>query len=176
MPQTKPQSIVFTAITAWLMVYFMTLYNTVLASGSFTNSTFLTALQSMWLEFVIIFLCAFFISSHAANFLTGRIIHPGYPVLARILFTQTFTVVCQVALASILGVWHSGGLNAQFIPNYLTVYCKNFVMALPLQLLLVGPVARWIFRLIYQKPNPLLLAQDSSKARTDRDAPAVEAV
>lgn len=178
MPRTKPQSIVFTAITAWLMVYFMTLYNTVLASGSFTNATFLSALQSMWVEFIIIFLCAFFLSSHAANFLTSRIIHPGYPVLARILFTQTFTVVCQVALASILGVWHAGGFNAQFIPNYLSVYCKNFVMALPLQLLLVGPVARWIFRLIYRVPNPLLQASQESAgrgARGDTRQPVPEA-
>ena len=39
MPKTKGESIFFTAITAWMMVYIMTLYNTVLATGSFTNST-----------------------------------------------------------------------------------------------------------------------------------------
>ena len=37
MPKTKPESVVFTMITAWLMVYIMTLYNHVLATGSFTN-------------------------------------------------------------------------------------------------------------------------------------------
>ena len=31
MPKTKFQSVIFTAITAWMMVYIMTLYNTVLA-------------------------------------------------------------------------------------------------------------------------------------------------
>lgn len=31
MPKTKPQSLFFTAITAFIMVYGMTLYNTVLA-------------------------------------------------------------------------------------------------------------------------------------------------
>lgn len=62
MPETKFQSIVFTAITAWIMVYIMTLYNIVLAMGSFTNATFLMALKGMWVEFIIIFLCAFFIS------------------------------------------------------------------------------------------------------------------
>ncbi|MDD6858204.1 MAG: hypothetical protein PUD71_07495 [Lachnospiraceae bacterium] len=34
MPKTRGESIFFTAITAWMMVYVMTLYNTVLAMGS----------------------------------------------------------------------------------------------------------------------------------------------
>lgn len=55
MPKTKFEAIVFTAITAWMMVYVMTLYNTVLATSSFTNSTFLIVLKSMWIEFVIVF-------------------------------------------------------------------------------------------------------------------------
>lgn len=55
MPKTKFEAIVFTAITAWMIVYVMTLYNTVLATSSFTNSTFLIVLKSMWIEFVIVF-------------------------------------------------------------------------------------------------------------------------
>ena len=67
MPKTKMQTIFFTAVTAWFMVYIMTLYNTVLATNQFTNSTFLTALNNMWIEFVIIFLCAYFISGRIAK-------------------------------------------------------------------------------------------------------------
>lgn len=50
MPKTKGESIFFTAITAWMMVYVMTLYNTVIAMGSFTNAAFLIALKEMWIE------------------------------------------------------------------------------------------------------------------------------
>ena len=61
MPRTKFEAIVFTAITAWMVVYVMTLYNTVLATSSFTNSTFLIVLKSMWIEFVIVFfMCLFY--------------------------------------------------------------------------------------------------------------------
>lgn len=61
MLKTKFEAIVFTAITAWMMVYVMTLYNTVLATSSFTNSTFLIVLKSMWIEFVIVFfMCLFY--------------------------------------------------------------------------------------------------------------------
>lgn len=88
MPKTKLESIVFTAITAWMMVYLMTCYNIVLASGTFVNATFLTALKTMWMEFILIFLCAYFLSSHVAKYFAFQ---------------------------------------------------RNFIMALPLQLFLVGP-------------------------------------
>lgn len=104
MPRTTGESIFFTAITAWMMVYVMTLYNTVLAMGSF------------------------------------------------IIFTiQTFTVIWQVAFASILGVYHGYGFTGNFIPDYLMTYCRNFVMAFPLQLIIVGPLARMIFRQLFIK-------------------------
>lgn len=50
MPRTRFQSFVFTLITAWMMVYVMTLYNIVLASGTFVNETFFIALKGMWVE------------------------------------------------------------------------------------------------------------------------------
>ena len=40
MPETKVESIIFTAVTAWIMVYIMTLYNTVIAGEDFVNATF----------------------------------------------------------------------------------------------------------------------------------------
>lgn len=150
MPKTKFQSVIFTAITAWIMVYIMTLYNTVLASGSFTNFTFWIALKGMWIEFILIFLCAFFISSPIAKKFAFRIVKPGDRPIFIIFAIQIFTVVCQVALASILGVYHGYGFTAQFIPNYLTTYCRNFIMALPVQLFIAGPIARGLFRVMFK--------------------------
>lgn len=149
MPKTKFQSTIFTAMTAWIMVYIMTLYNTILSTGSFTNGTFLTALRGMWLEYIIIFLCAYFISGPVAKHLAFLVVAPDDRPIAIIFTIQIFTVVCQVALASILGVWHSHGFTAQFIPNYLTAVCLNFAMALPVQLFVAGPLARFIFRKIF---------------------------
>ena len=153
MPKTKLESVVFTAITAWLMVYIMTLYNQVLATGSFTNGSFLTALKGMWVEYVIIFLCAYFLSSHVAKFFAFRVVQPGDRPIAIILTIQIFTVVSQVALASILGVYHGYGFTSQFIPDYLMTYCKNFIMALPVQIFIAGPIARALFRLTFRRAN-----------------------
>lgn len=149
MPKTTFQSIIFTAITAWIMVYIMTLYNTVLAAGDFTNATFLITLKSMWIEYVIIFLCAFFLSSRVAKYFAFRVVKPTDRPIAIIFAIQIFTVVAQVALASILGVYHGYGFTNQFIPNYLVTYCKNFAMAMPVQLFIAGPIARALFRRIF---------------------------
>ena len=158
MPQTKFQAVVFTAITAWIMVYIMTLYNTVLASGSFTNLTFWLALKGMWIEFIIIFLCAFFISGHIARKFAFRVVKPEDRPIFIIFAIQIFTVVCQVALASVLGVYHGYGFTEQFIPNYLVTYCRNFIMAMPIQLFIAGPIARGLFRCIF-KPEKAVVRQ-----------------
>lgn len=165
MPKTRIESVFFTAVTAWLMVYVMTLYNTILATGSFTNSTFLIVLKEMWVEFIIIFLLAYFVSGHIAKYFAFRVVQPGDRPIFIIFTIQIFTVVAQVAFASIIGVFHEFGFTSNLVPDYLVTYCKNFVMALPIQLFLVGPLARLIFRSIFLRSN----SQRSTNAiqRTD---------
>ncbi len=153
MPKTKFESVIFTAITAWIMVYIMTLYNVVFASGNFTSATFLVALKGMWVEFIIIFLCAYFISSHVAKYFAFRVVKLGDRPIAIIFSIQVFTVVSQVALASIIGMYHAYGFTSQFIPNYLMTYCKNFIMAMPVQLFIAGPIARALFRVLFRRVN-----------------------
>lgn len=153
MPKTKGEAIFFTAITAWMMVYVMTLYNTAIATKSFTNTTFLIALKGMWIEYVIIALLAYFISGKLARMCAFRIVQPQDRPIFIILTIQTFTVIWQVAFASILGVYHGYGFTSNIIPDYLITYCRNFIMALPLQLIIVGPLARKIFRTIFVKPE-----------------------
>ena len=149
MPRTRGESIFFTAITAWMMVYVMTVYNTVLATGSFTNTTFLIALKGMWIEYIIIGLLAYFVSGHLAKMCAFRVVQPGDRPIFIIFAIQTFTVIWQVAFASVIGVYHGHGFTANFIPDFLMTYCKNFIMAFPLQLIFVGPLARLTFRTLF---------------------------
>lgn len=146
MPKTRLQNLFFTALTAFLMVYGMTLYHTVLSSHTFTNGTFLVAWKSMWMEFALIFLLAYFVSGRIAKWLAFRVVQPDDRPIFIIFAIQIFTVVVQVAFASILGVYHAHGFSGLFLPHYIESYCENFQMALPLQLFLVGPLARFLFR------------------------------
>lgn len=113
MPRTRGESIFFTAITAWMMVYVMTVYNTVLATGSFTNTTFLIALKGMWIEYIIIGLLAYFVSGHLSKMCAFRVVQPGDRPIFIIFAIQTFTVIWQVAFASVIGVYHGHGFYRQ---------------------------------------------------------------
>ncbi len=150
MPKTKSQSLIFTAITAFIMVYIMTVYNIVLASGSFTNQTFLSAIKGMWIEYIIIFLCAYFISSPLAKKCAFKIVEPTDRPIAIVLVIQIFTVIFQVFFASIIGAYKAEGLCINFAPNYIKAYCMNFIFALPVQLLIAGPAARKIHKAIFK--------------------------
>lgn len=168
MPKNKFQSIVFTVIAAWIMVYIMTLYNIVLATGAFTNATFLTALKGMWIEYIIIFLCAFFISSPAAKHFAFKLVKPGDRPIVITVTIQIFTVIFQVALASILGVYHSYGFTSDFIPDYINTYCTNFIMAMPVQLFLAGPAARGLFRLIFKNKDKKAVKQKNVRLQCEQ--------
>lgn len=106
MPKTRGESIFFTSITAWMMAYVMTLYNTVLATGTFTNLTFFIALKNMWIEYIIIGLLAYFVSGHLAKMCAFRVVQPGDRPIFIIFAIQTFTVIWQVAFASVISVFH----------------------------------------------------------------------
>ena len=107
MPKTRGESIFFTSITAWMMAYVMTLYNTVLATGTITNLTFFIALKNMWIEYIIIGLLAYFVSGHLAKMCAFRVVQPGDRPIFIIFAIQTFTVIWQVAFASVISVFHA---------------------------------------------------------------------
>ena len=147
----------------------MTLYNTVLATGSFTNHTFLIALKGMWIEYIITALLAYFVSGHLAKICAFRVVKPGDRPIFIIFAIQTFTVIWQVAFASILGVYHGYSFTANFIPDYLTTYCRNFIMAFPLQLIIAGPLARLIFRKTFLKHINKTGAEESETRNEDEE-------
>ena len=90
-------------------------------------------------------------SSHVSKFFAFRIVKPGDRPILIIFAIQIFTVVSQVALMSILGVFERFGATSQFVPNYIYNYCLNFLMALPAQLFISGPIARALFRRIFRR-------------------------
>ena len=102
---------------------------------------------------MIVFLSAYFISSKVAKYFAFKVVQPIDRGIVIVLMIQVFTVISQVALASILGVYHSYGFDTQFIPHYLITYCRSFMIALPVQLFIVGAMARYLFRVLFSSTN-----------------------
>ena len=153
MPKTKFQDFIFTLMTAVLMAYCMIVYSIAINSTEgLINQTFLTALKEFPIEVIIVFLLAFFVASPIAKKLAFRIVNPKEDnKMLIILSIQTFTVLVMVGLMSIYALFAQHLINSNVVCNYIVLYCKNFIMAYPLQIFFVGPLVRNIFRIIFKK-------------------------
>lgn len=153
MPKTKTQNLVFTLMTAILMAYFMIVYSiSINSADGLVNKTFLIALKEFPIEGIIVFLLAFFVASPIAKKMAFKIVNPKNDnKMFVILSIQTFTVLVMVGLMSIYALLAQHLINSNFICNYIVLYCKNFMMAYPLQIFFVGPLVRCVFRMMFKK-------------------------
>lgn len=151
MPKTKFQSIIFTAIMVFAMVYCMTVYNVSLKMGGLSYMAFYLAFKEMWLEYVVVYCLIFFIITNTAKRLTFRIIEPGstQPIFM-ILAIQCFTV-CQIVPAiTLFATLVHNGITADWFCQWIQLAALCFPMALCLQVFFVGPAVRFVFRRIFK--------------------------
>jgi len=144
MPKTKFQEFIFTLITSGCIIFIMGVYNVAIHTGGLQAATFSHALHSFPLEWFIGFLCAFFIASKTSKYFAFRVAKPTDR-----LCIQTFTVCTMVPLMSLLGTIESSGITSNLIFIWLQTICLNFIIAYPLQILVVGPFCRFVFRHLF---------------------------
>ncbi len=61
MPKTKFQSIIFTLMMVFCMVYCMTCYTVSIGMGGLSNKVFAIAIKEMWVEYIVVFLIGPFV-------------------------------------------------------------------------------------------------------------------
>ena len=152
MPKTKFQSIIFTAIMVFCMVYCMTVYTISLKFGALSYQVFFLAIKEMWLEYLVVFCLIFFIITESAKKLAFRIIHPAHvePIFV-ILAIQSFTVCQIVPVITLFATLVHNGISANWFCQWIQLAVTCFPMALCLQVFFVGPFVRLIFRTIFKK-------------------------
>jgi hypothetical protein len=149
MPKTKFEELIFTLLTSGLMIFLMGVYNVALNTGGLQYSTFIYALHSFPLEWGIGFLCAFFIAGKISKHFAFQIIQPTDRIIFKILTIQTFTVCTMVPLMSLLGTIEASGITKNTLVLWLQTIILNFIIAYPLQIFVVGPLCRKIFRTLF---------------------------
>ena len=149
MPKTKFQSVIFTAMMVFCMVFSMTCYTIALQLGGLSYQVFALAIREMWVEYVIVFLLVFFLVTPAARALGARVMPaPAQPILS-ILTTQCLTVAMVVPTITLIATFLHHGLTGQWLVQWLQTWVLCFPMALCLQLFYAGPLVRRVFRLIF---------------------------
>ena len=150
MPQNKRESLIYTVLMCFVMVLWMSIYNAALQYGKLNFEV----LAAAWIGFPIAYVFAmccdwFFVSKLAKGFAFGFLVKPEDSVLKKVVCVSSCMVVPMVLIMSLYGAVegavHTGGWNG-ILSAWLFNIPRNFVMALPLQLLIAGPLVRKVFR------------------------------
>ena len=126
MPKTKLESVVFTALMVFCMVFSMTCYTGALRAGGVTYGLFAQSIREMWIEFAFVFLLVF-------------------------LVVQGLTVSMVVPAVTLFASLLHGGVNPGFFPRWIQLAGQCFPAALILQVFYIGPLVRWLFRLLFRR-------------------------
>lgn len=148
MGKNKKESLIFTTIMCALMVLGMTVYNVLLLKG-FTGEAFKTMAIGYVPAFAVALILDIFVVGAIAKSIAGRLVKPGSPMIRKVLAISCLMVAGMVLCMSFYGaLTHAGfgpGLGAAYAHNLWV----NFICALPLQLVIVGPLTRAVFLKIF---------------------------
>ena len=151
MGKNKVENFIFSLMICFLMVFGVTIYNTYLHTESAVS--LIQVLVSF--KFVAIFLVAltidWFIVAPFVKGIVKRFTNENTPFIKRILMISGLMVVFMCAVMSMIATLVQG-YEGTLLNAYGHAFILNFVFALPLQIILAGPIARTIFLRFFPMP------------------------
>lgn len=159
MPQNKRESLIYTFIMCFIMVFWMSIYNVSLHMGGIS----MESIKAGWLGFPIAYIFAmccdwFFVSKIAKGFAFKYLVKPDSSMLRTAISVSCCMVVPMVIIMSLYGAVEVSiemGNFSNLLMMWLTNIPKNFVMALPYQLIIAGPLSRFVFRAAFPEGKVL---------------------
>ncbi len=138
------ENFVFSIMICFLMVLGMTIYNTFLHSSGHVDV--IGSLMS--LKFVMIFAVAFVIDWFAVaplvKKLVAKLTNESTPFIRKVLLISGLMVLFMCSAMSLIATL-TQGYEGSLLVAYAKVFALNIIIALPLQFLIVGPIARAVF-------------------------------
>nr|WP_106782873.1 DUF2798 domain-containing protein [Lysinibacillus timonensis] len=148
MPTTKKEGLLFGLMMCFGMVLVMTIYNFYL-NGMFGKMTFIEGITEFLIGFIIALILDIFIVGPNAKKIALKLTRNTTNKIYTILAISTCMVIGMASLMSIYGIVtmmiHSGYQSNSILIDYLSVLGKNFALALPLQMIVMGPLVRYLF-------------------------------
>lgn len=151
MPQNKRESLIYTVLMCFVMVYFMSVYNVALHGVGALN---LSAVSQAWMglpfAYVVALLLDVFVASPVVKKIAfTKILVPQDPAWKKILVIASGMVIIMCACMSLYGAVETcvhTGQWSQIPQMWLRNLPLNFIMAWPLQMVVAGPLVRKVFR------------------------------
>ena len=159
MPQNKRESLIYTVMMCFFMVLWMSVYNVALQQQAFNLEVVVTAWIGFPVAYVFAMCCDWFLVSKLAKGVAFRyLVKPQDSPLKKIICISSGMVVGMVIIMSLYGAcegaFHTGDWGSVPV-NWMINIPRNFIMALPLQLLIAGPVVRRVFRAAFPEGKVL---------------------
>ena len=105
MPKNKLQSIIFTILMAFVMVYGMICYNISLDMGGMKNEIFLLAFHEIIIMLPVAFILEFFVVEKLSTAMAFRIVTPNDRPFVITLAISCMIVLCNNATSPCLDIW-----------------------------------------------------------------------
>lgn len=147
MPKNKKEGVIFTTLMCSLMVIGMSVYNLWL-HDNLMLSAFLTGLIPGFI--VALFLDVFVIGIVAKKIAFLLPINRNNK-MQLILTISVLMVMGMVTCMSLFGMVMQNGVSNFLLVDYFNAWKMNLIMALPLQIIFVGPISRQILKIIQDK-------------------------
>ncbi|MDN5410568.1 MAG: DUF2798 domain-containing protein [Lactococcus sp.] len=149
MPTNKKEGIIFTVMMCSLMVIGMSTYNLWVH-----NSLDIIELAIGFIPgFIVAFVLDVFIVGVVAKKLAFKLPINKNSKFQLIITISALMVIGMVTFMSVFGLIMNGNISDITFSDYLQAWKTNIVMALPLQLLIVGPVSRQVLSVIQRQSN-----------------------
>lgn len=159
MPQNKRESLIYTVMMCFTMVLWMSMYNVSLHMGSLSLETIKEGWVGFPLAYIVAMCCDWFlVSGLAKGFAFRFLVKPESSTMRKVICVSCCMVIPMVILMSLYGALEvsitSGNMTHVGV-IWLTNIPKNFVMALPFQLIIAGPLVRFVFRSVFPEGKVL---------------------
>lgn len=152
MPRNKFQTIIFTLLMTFFMVYVMICYNISLNMGSMKNQIFLLAFHEMIIMWPVAIIIELLIGERITMKLAKRIIAPVMEnSIFIVLLISALTVCVMCPIMSLIAVILFKNPGTEIVAVWLNTVVFNFPMALMSQIFFVGPFVRLIFGSIFKR-------------------------
>lgn len=153
MPSNKKEGIIYGISICFIMVFFMGLLNISIHLGSLNINSLKTTIIAFPVTFVIAFVLETFFVGKINHILLSKFVPENDSTNSYILFNCFFIVTMMSLIMTIIGGF-LGGDNTQIIfSEFFIRWPRNFCAAFFLNILIAGPISRFILRLIQSKNN-----------------------
>ena len=144
MGKNKKEHFIFVLMICSTMVFIMSCYNVAINAG-FSSDIFAHAIMGFPVAFAFALFGDIFIVGKIVKKIASKILKPGDSMAKKGLCMSFFTGCGMVLWMSLFGTVMNFGFCPNFLITYGSVIVKNFVFAIPLNLVIVSPIIRAIF-------------------------------